>query len=840
MQYQWAEDDFDLPDGVGRLDLPAPVSDKKYVMYHGTTRQSAQSILATGFRQSADGMLGPGVYLSRDLQKASRYPINHPEYDKVVIRVEVNVGKVIAINRQGHPRQKTWHDSRYGNVYDTAWVPPGCGMVRSDLEEDCVWDPNQIKIMSTITPRPVQPCFGYGAWGYIHLYGISFQSLTVLIKSKVNSQPALLEEPGESDTETNMSYQWAEDDFDVPCGVYLLGLDAPASGESYVMYHGTSRQNAQSILATGFQQSPRGLLGRGVYLSRDLEKASGYPMNHPEYDKVVIKVVVSVGEVITIDYQGHPRQKTWHDSRYGPVYDTACVPPGCGMVRNPLEVDCVWDPNRIQIISTIKPRPVRSSYGYGAHGYKCHRFADGMLGRGIYLSRDLQKAHDPRYGPVYDTAWVPPGCGMVRSDLEEDCVWDPTQIKIMSTIIPRPVQACFGYGAWGYILKVLIKSKVNSQPALLEEPGESDTETNMQYQWAEDDFDVPCGVVRLGLSEPVNNRQYVMYHGTTRQSALFILATGFQQSEDGMLGPGVYLSRDLQKASRYPIDHPEYDKVVIKVVVSVGKVIAINYQGHPCQKTWHDFGYDTAWVPPGCGMVRSGLEENCVWDPSRIQIIGAIKPRPVQAFFECSPWGHMFSSQSLTVLIKSKVNLQPALFEEPGESDTETNMSYQWAEDDFDLPRGVGRLGLSEPVNNRQYVMYHGTTRKAAQSILARGFEQSAGGMLGPGVYLSRDLEKASRYPIDHPESDRVVIRVEVNVGKVIAINRQGHPRQKNWHDSRYGPVYDTAWVPPGCGMVRSDLEEDCVWDPSQIQIISTIKPSPVQASGGYGARGYK
>lgn len=162
-------------------------------------------------------------------------------------------------------------------------------------------------------------------------------------------------------------------------------------------------------------------------------------------------------------------------------------------------------------------------------------------------------------------------------------------------------------------------------------------------------------------------------------------------------------------------------------------------------------------------------------------------------------------------------------------------MQYQWAEDDFDVPDGVGRLGLSEPVSGRKYVMYHGTTSKNARAVLATGFRQSADGMLGRGVYLSRDLEKASRYPIDHPESDRVVIKVVVNVGKVIAIDHQHHPKQKTWHD--YG--YDTAWVPPRCGMVKSGLEEDCVWDPSRIKITKTINPSRVQTSLGYGARGY-
>ncbi|TKS91267.1 hypothetical protein D9C73_026521 [Collichthys lucidus] len=162
-QYEWAEDDFDLPYGVVRLDLPQPNSHKTYVMYHGTTREAAQSILATGFRQSSDGMLGRGVYLSRDLQKASRYPIDHPEHDRVVIRVKVNVGKVIAINYQGHPLQMTWHYSGY----DTAWVPPNCGMVKSGLEENCVWDPNRIQIMATIKPRPVQYGCGCGARGYM-------------------------------------------------------------------------------------------------------------------------------------------------------------------------------------------------------------------------------------------------------------------------------------------------------------------------------------------------------------------------------------------------------------------------------------------------------------------------------------------------------------------------------------------------------------------------------------------------------------------------------------------------------------------------------------------------
>uniref|UniRef100_A0A3P9P5T0 PARP catalytic domain-containing protein n=1 Tax=Poecilia reticulata TaxID=8081 RepID=A0A3P9P5T0_POERE len=104
-----------------------------------------------------------------------------------------------------------------------------------------------------------------------------------------------------------------------------------------------------------------------------------------------------------------------------------------------------------------------------------------------------------------------------------------------------------------------------------------------------------------------------------------IRMSSFRQSADGMLGRGVYLSRDLQKASRYPIGHPDEDKEVIMVQVNVGKVKVINYQNHPLQKTWHKEGYDTAWVPPNCGMTKSGLEEDCVWDPTRIRILHLIK-----------------------------------------------------------------------------------------------------------------------------------------------------------------------------------------------------------------------
>ncbi|XP_062378524.1 protein PFC0760c-like [Sardina pilchardus] len=114
---------------------------------------------------------------------------------------------------------------------------------------------------------------------------------------------------------------------------------------------------------------------------------------------------------------------------------------------------------------------------------------------------------------------------------------------------------------------------------------------------------------------------YIMYHGTTMKAARKIERTGFIQSEDGMLGPGVYVSRSFAKAACYPRGAKGHKRAVLKLSVRVGRVKMIDRQGHHLQKSWHQAGYDTAWVPPNCGMVKSGRQENCVWDPKRIRVL---------------------------------------------------------------------------------------------------------------------------------------------------------------------------------------------------------------------------
>ncbi|XP_052359246.1 uncharacterized protein LOC118383392 [Oncorhynchus keta] len=269
---------------------------------------------------------------------------------------------------------------------------------------------------------------------------------------------------------------------------------------------------------------------------------------------------------------------------------------------------------------------------------------------------------------------------------------------------------------------------------------------------------------RMGLSGPRNGRTYIMYHGTSWWAAQKIMAKGFFQSKCGMLGQGVYLSRDLEKASRYPLDLTEHQKVVIKVKVNVGKVKKVDRQGHPLQKTWHDKGYDSAWVPPNCGMVKSGLEENCVWDPNRITVLDTIKSKT-----------------------------EPTLQSE----DTDEEEDEEDTEEEEEGVEGEEENYEEEGVNEEEQGDYEeeGVDEEEEEEV------RHVGGMLvgTPCTLLNtRRLSELSEKKVD----------------------RQGHPLQKTWHDEGY----DSAWVPPNCGMVKSGLEENWVWDPNCITVLDTIK----------------
>ncbi|CAN2391842.1 Grass carp reovirus (GCRV)-induced gene, partial [Pristimantis euphronides] len=457
------------------------------------------------------------------------------------------------------------------------------------------------------------------------------------------------------------------------------------------MFHGTYYEAAKEIIKHGFIPSKNGMLGKGVYVSRDINKARKFPQtSHPR--KVVLKLRVNVGRVKKIDRQNHRLQKTWHD-----------------------------------------------------HGY--------------------------------DTAWVPPHCGMNPSGQEEDCVYDPRRIKVVDMVcIPLTILSFLTIVIMAYYFGI--------------------SSNNTENIWREESLPSFEEVVLQSTDQPLDGKIYVMYHGTTYPAAVEIIKNGFLQSKDGMLGRGVYISRDENKALRYPLDNKN-DQVILKLRVNVGKVKKIDYQNHPLQKTWHEKGYDTAWVPEFCGMVKSQLEEDCVWDPRRIKVVGIAKASPQ----------HLLQLNYLTFF---------CFFTE--------NMAYGYNEDFWEEERlpnfcETCLCGNDRPRNGKIYVMYHGTTLDAAIQIIQDGFKRSQNGLLGKGVYVSRDIQKAACYPQDD-RWDQVILKLRVNVGRVKVIDRQYHPLQKRWHTKGY----DTAWVP----QYSFGREEDCIWNPKRIKVVGIARSPPL------------
>jgi hypothetical protein len=121
----------------------------------------------------------------------------------------------------------------------------------------------------------------------------------------------------------------------------------------------------------------------------------------------------------------------------------------------------------------------------------------------------------------------------------------------------------------------------------------------------------------VGCSQ--GNRVLRMFHGTSMESARAILRAGFRPSTEGLLGAGVYLSRDVKKATNY-------GPVVIEAQVDVGRVAVIDKRHHQLQRCWNAHGHDSAWIPPNCGVTRIGLEEHCVFDPNRVAVVGVVQP----------------------------------------------------------------------------------------------------------------------------------------------------------------------------------------------------------------------
>eukprot|EP00066_Takifugu_rubripes_P025116 XP_011614382.1 PREDICTED: uncharacterized protein LOC101080231 [Takifugu rubripes] len=384
------------------------------------------------------------------------------------------------------------------------------------------------------------------------------------------------------------------------------------------------------------------------------------------------------------------------------------------------------------------------------------------------------------------------------------------------------------------------------------------------------EYSVHHGELKMN-KKPRRRGIYTMYHGTTVANARLIIPNGFQRSKVGLLGEGVYVTRDVLKACNYPRNSALSDRVVLKLRVRLGKCKEIRDDKDPLLTTWSKNGFDSAWVPPDAKMasVPSGLQENCVFDPRRVEVVGIARahtsaiekdlvklldkkpedrgdrkvcslcrrrthrdvPHVVQGCWACH--------QDICILmIEHKCGAKPTQ-NKPEEKLRPLQSSWLCSRKNscfsrmslrfsgwvviYDEDQPSGQLGATQkPRNCGIYTMYHGTSVASARLIIANGFKQSQGGMLGKGVYVSRDQTKAERYPLNNPASDRVVLELLVRVGRVKRINKDNHPLQYTWNEEGY----DTAWVPPNCGMkaVPSGLEEDCVFDPKNIKVVAIAK----------------
>ena len=109
---------------------------KVETVFHGTSKEAAQSILTKGFNSSKDGLLGAGVYVTTDESKAKAFAGN----DGHVLRVAANLGRVQTVDARA-ARKHGFSETGWHKTHDTAYVPQGEGVARP---EHCVKDPARV------------------------------------------------------------------------------------------------------------------------------------------------------------------------------------------------------------------------------------------------------------------------------------------------------------------------------------------------------------------------------------------------------------------------------------------------------------------------------------------------------------------------------------------------------------------------------------------------------------------------------------------------------------------------------------------------------------------------
>ena len=136
------------------------------------------------------------------------------------------------------------------------------------------------------------------------------------------------------------------------------------------------------------------------------------------------------------------------------------------------------------------------------------------------------------------------------------------------------------------------------------------------------DFSLKPVLVHADPRDPKFLHQfYVAYHGTAASNVESILANGLRESEKGMFGKGVYVSRDIRKTFWYTEDKKDGKGpgACFKLLVYTGKTKTMTEVDN--LGSWRS-EFDSAYLPPNNDVVKSKREETCLRSAKQVRILG--------------------------------------------------------------------------------------------------------------------------------------------------------------------------------------------------------------------------
>lgn len=310
---------------------------------------------------------------------------------------------------------------------------------------------------------------------------------------------------------------------------------------------------------------------------------------------------------------------------------------------------------------------------------------------------------------------------------------------------------------------------------------------------------------------------YIMYHGTASNNVKSILQNGFRVSSGGMLGPGVYASRDMAKTHAY-------GDTTLKLIVYIGKVQKVNTTQGPETTAWQT-DYDTAWVPRG--IVNSGRQENCVKDPRRIEILGVcrgfellsadvqIMTRDYSSKTNSSTTQydraerHLLQSLLAKFKLDNETPLKPVARNFGAGSGANANPPQKRGQRGN---RSVFQKRTGSGFDQRVFVMYTGTSVANAKAYAENGPQTTdLPAVLGEGIYVTRKIDEAKK-------QGRVTLKLLAYPGFARGVKSVDDPKKTKWHED-----FTSAWIgAANIGIVAGSFSDEinCIASKQHVRVL--------------------